>query len=1031
MDPRAPAFPAAFVLAALVLVTLPSCHDSNNHAAQGGSSATLTATVTGRVLGRDNQPLAGARVVIESDPVETRTSEDGYFQIDVAAGAHRLITTVNDESLGELCFTVTEGADIDIGAISPRTPTFCDSPEGCAGDQDCDGLPDADEAEGWEVTIRLADGTVEHRSVASDSGVFDTDADGLSDGEEFGARIDPGREDTDGDLLSDQAEVNVYKSNPTMIDTDGDSLPRSESPTGAPTPDPNLWDGYEILWSRTSPTLSDTDGDGMTDYHEINIGGTNPRVADLPQLQIELHGDPLIEVEVDYQTGTSSHSEELAREEHEKVQTDSESTKLSVENTVQLHTETKAGTSTWPPSFKAKLTTDSKFHHGYFHDTSSSWTDKSVQESQEKYETWEKQLVSFDDGKLSAAMKLTNLSDLSFKVKDLRLIAYRLRGGGKFALIGTMIANEREWPEGGHILGPGGEFTMTAQVEHIGAEMMRALVRNPTAIVFEVGAYALFQLDDWGVEETLNYAKLGEAVVQRTGTIVIDFGDGRVDRYMVATNVARNPDGSGRGVTLGEALGDILGLDYETALAVDKDGKPASRVLHRIENKQSYDECDVRSEAYDPGEDCEKLNKRGLWLVGGEERAFDDGPQVDFDAIVLHNGERVSLVFNEDSDGDAIFDREEYLLGTDRLVPDTDGDELSGYQESKDGWQVAVAGATPYQVFSDPRFADLDGDFLSDLTESFAGTDPYVKDTDGDGQDDTTDPFPLAPPCLDGAKLSLVAWWDGSSIGSGAPYSAKDIWTSDLGGIGSHGVMHGDNPGTPANDLVISIDGDAIFRLNPGPDQGDQYIDVPSAAKDGLSPTREFTVSGRIYREAVATGKPWAAVFSKGPWETATYALLIDPSGKLKFSIDRNVHEKCWGWFFGWVDGLCSDSDYNVREELLAETPIPEKEFVDVVVTFGGETMRIYVDGTVRAEKRTTSSWTSGNLKHEITTNHLVTNGDPLRLGGDFVPPVGGSAPPRWPFRGLLDDVRVFARSLNAEEIRQLRGIGVCQPVSP
>ena len=49
------------------------------------------------------------------------------------------------------------------------------------------------------------------------------------------------------------------------------------------------------------------------------------------------------------------------------------------------------------------------------------------------------------------------------------------------------------------ILGPGAEVTMNATLEHIGGAMMRALVRNPTAMMFEVGAYSLYQLDEQGL----------------------------------------------------------------------------------------------------------------------------------------------------------------------------------------------------------------------------------------------------------------------------------------------------------------------------------------------------------------------------------------------------------------------------------------------------------------------------------------------------------------------------------------------------
>lgn len=980
----------------------------------GGGDSDGRATVTGRVLDSQGNPVAGALVTVSSRSVEAITDIDGSFSLRVEAGAHRLTVSDNGETMCEVCFTAAEWTTHDLGDLDPSTPSNCETPPPEPSDRDGDGLLDADEESGWEVFIVMGDGSVETREVWSDPDMADTDGDGLDDAEEYGARIDPSRVDTDGDMLSDFGELNVYKSDPTMVDTDGDSC----GPDGDGKSDPNLWDGYEMSLSKTSPTLADTDGDGISDYQEINIGGTSPRLADLPQMSLELHGNPLIELDVDYQTGTSARQEELSREEEERIETDSVSTKMSIENTVQLHTESEAGTSTWPPSFNAKLTTDTKFHHGYFHDTSSNWKSTSVEQSQQNYETWENELVSFDDGKLSVAMKVVNQSDLSFKVKDLRVLAYRLEGGGSFTLIGTMAPDELEWPEGGHILGPGGEFTMAVKREHIGAEMMRALVRNPMAMTFEVGSYSLFQLDEWGVEETVNFAKLGESVVQRTGIVVVDYGDGRVERHMAATNVYRNPDGSARGVALSEVLADVIGLDYETVESVDEQGQPGPQVLHRIKDRASYDKCNENSDAYDPNEDCVNLHKRAFWLVGGTGQDFEGGSQVDFDDITLRNGERVSLVYNEDTDGDGIFDREEYLLGSDRLKPDTDGDELTDYDESKVGWTVAVSGQEPYEVFPDPRFTDLDGDFLSDKTEFFLGTDPYLKDTDGDGDDDTFDFDPLNPPCLDGTVLGITAWWDGSYHIVDPDYFADDVWTTEAGGIANDGTIFAADPST----VPYTILDDRVFRFNQLPTQFDQYIDVEN--HESVSPQREFTLSAWVYWNGVASGAEWGTVLSKGPASSPNYALYIAPDGRLKLSIYRNTHEKCWfSWFGYWDDGSCADDDYNQLVELVTTDAIPAQQWVHVAATFSGETMRIYLDGALFEERSTTSTWTSGLYKYRTTTNRLITNVYPLRIAGD-----NDGTPPVWPFRGLMDDVQVFGRGLKDDQVQQMKDIGVCAP---
>jgi hypothetical protein len=80
--------------------------------------------------------------------------------------------------------------------------------------------------------------------------------------------------------LSDFAEIHQYFSEPLQRDTDGDGIP----------------DGAEVSLFKTSPVMEDTDGDGANDYQEIATGGRNPRLAELPQLSLELHGDPLIQL---------------------------------------------------------------------------------------------------------------------------------------------------------------------------------------------------------------------------------------------------------------------------------------------------------------------------------------------------------------------------------------------------------------------------------------------------------------------------------------------------------------------------------------------------------------------------------------------------------------------------------------------------------------------------------------------------------------------------------------------------------------
>lgn len=367
------------ILLALLAV---SC---SNGGGNGGSAG--TALVKGTVLDTLDEPLAQATVQTQ-DASATQTDAAGAFALETGIGPKKLTISKGDIVI-EHCLTVAERVTYDVGTITPSTPSNCDvvcTAGADSDDRDCDGVANDIEEAGWDVNVALGDGNTETRHVASNPDLRDTDGDGLTDGEEFASRTDATRSDTDGDMLSDYAELNVYKSNPAMADTDGDS----RGPNGDKPSDPNLWDGYEVLVSHTSPVLADTDGDGKQDYEEIHSGGTSPLIADLPVLSLEVYGDPLLSLpNAVVSVGCEDKSTSLVREAQEHVNTDNVTTKMSIENTVKLHTETEAGTSTWPPSFSAKLTTDTEFKHGYIHETTANFTQTSVQDNQNTLSCWE------------------------------------------------------------------------------------------------------------------------------------------------------------------------------------------------------------------------------------------------------------------------------------------------------------------------------------------------------------------------------------------------------------------------------------------------------------------------------------------------------------------------------------------------------------------------------------------------------------------------------------------------------------------
>ncbi|MFQ5986609.1 MAG: hypothetical protein ACE5KQ_04565, partial [Thermoplasmata archaeon] len=232
------------------------------------SQAELQGRTQWRLLLRDWNPYGGsgsllsARLLTEerSDPARADSDGDGVLQ---------------------------DGEEMVLGAFP------------VALDTDWDDLSDVFEKDAHSLTLTI-DGATVTRSVKTDPGDGDSDADGLGDGEEWSPGLDsvitdPTVADTDGDGLEDGVEVMIHYSNATLTDTDEDgfsdyvevnprsltlvvngatatrsvtTLPYAEDSDGDGLGDYEEWYGTSVYGVKTDPSDPDTDGDGLPDGQE-------------------------------------------------------------------------------------------------------------------------------------------------------------------------------------------------------------------------------------------------------------------------------------------------------------------------------------------------------------------------------------------------------------------------------------------------------------------------------------------------------------------------------------------------------------------------------------------------------------------------------------------------------------------------------------------------------------------------------------------------------------------------------------------
>ncbi len=631
-----------------------------------------------------------------------------------------LIISLLAVSCGDDKAAVTEK---DMGADTSTDQNPDQKLGGPDDDDDGDGLTNKQEADGWEISIdRIGLGVFVMETVTSDPRVADTDSDGLDDGEEF-QKTDPRKPDTDGDGLTDTEEVRVFLSIPSSVDSDGDSI------SGA-TSNPQLWDGEEVNKWGTSPSLADSDGDNKSDFDEIINNATNPLVAQVPSVQLGFAGEIDVRLNVEYEDGAVKEVEYGSTYGVETSsalsQTDGTATTNSVENSSTISATVESGL---PPSASVSYSRTKKT--GFSREDSASLTKASARSSQREFQRANRDSVTriqkTQTGSLSMGLIISNPSDLAYKLTNLAVSVFQWDFRTQnFRTVGTLEPQLEEFN-----LAPGESKSVPQQISatNVDAGLIREFLRQPKSLFFSVSNF------DMENAEGLNFAFLDETTNARTGRVVIDYGNGTIEEFRVATNIRRNIDGSLAGVTLDTIFNEYLKIPYDTEpwAAI---GVPPESLENRVGKSVLTEVKGVKNMLG---------NETGFWAVFSDIADININ-ETNFGDIVLQRGESIHIAYLRDKDGDGVYDREEAFHNSDDTNPDTDGDTLTDFEEVKEGWMAGVGLNTtdyPRQVFSDPTIADADEDGLDDPAEKAAGTDPHNPDTDLDGIIDSLDMNPL------------------------------------------------------------------------------------------------------------------------------------------------------------------------------------------------------------------------------------------------------------------------------------------------
>lgn len=555
---------------------------------------------------------------------------------------------------------------------------------------------------------------------------------------------------------------------------------------------------------KISPILDDTDGDQLLDNEEIVLANRNPRIADLPRPRIRIDNVNMnldTRFEFTDSTGALTSSEStvettLTCGEDETFSTSNETSTIS---TIEASTELTAKAEIPAGVARATVAASAGFDQVY----TSTFGNESLLSSEEAYHDsltlmqqrdYSQSVTRTVEGaSLRLDMSIENTSDIPFTISDLKLTVQSQdpRNRRRLVPIASLVLENPSFDvinvgtQGDLARGP---FVFAA--EDLFPQQIENLMKSPRGLVVKLANF------DISNEAGQSFVFTSQQVLDPTAGIDIDFGNGEVESYRVATHSSFDEFGVSKGITMEYALNDILGLsntifirdggngivetsavgddvqvkalgnavepgavvitagpdglldsvaivddeqvdaDYQTtAVNTDTDGDGVEDKFVEILTRVR----DVET-GFNDVDSNDGLDERKTFWVVFSSRSLNPG--VDFDKLVLRAGEQYNLIFVQDRDLDGVWAREEFLHGSSDLDANTDHDGLTDGEEIQQGWIVQTRGENDAShVYPNPVQQDSDRDLLLDQYERACGVDPRQRDTDLDGLTDWEELF--------------------------------------------------------------------------------------------------------------------------------------------------------------------------------------------------------------------------------------------------------------------------------------------------